>query len=143
SWILNDLSNSENRSNMAMGIIKIYLTQYQNKWQEILNSLAPKKFISKSSMLNELNILSKKENPLMNFIKIVSVNTNLNDATLLTQAYNLGVNAAEIKTSFMGITSSFDSYHKIIEQNSILNTGATAVGLDVGSHQKTMELINT
>ncbi|MBT0827114.1 type VI secretion system membrane subunit TssM, partial [Campylobacter lari] len=58
SWILNDLSNSENRSNMAMGIIKIYLTQYQNKWQEILNSLAPKKFISKSSMLNELNILS-------------------------------------------------------------------------------------
>ncbi|MBT0816500.1 ImcF-related family protein, partial [Campylobacter lari] len=143
SWILNDLSNSENRSNMAMGIIKIYLTQYQNKWQEILNSLAPKKFISKSSMLNELNILSKKENPLMNFIKIVSVNTNLNDATLLTQAYNLGVNAAEIKTSFMGITSSFDAYHKIIEQNSILNTGATAVGLDVGSHQKTMELINT
>ncbi|EAJ1270487.1 type VI secretion system membrane subunit TssM [Campylobacter lari] len=143
SWILNDLSNSENRSNMAMGIIKIYLTQYQNKWQEILNSLAPKKFISKSSMLNELNILSKKENPLMNFIKIVSVNTNLNDATLLTQAYNLGVNAAEIKTSFMGITSSFDAYHKIIEQNSILNTGVTAVGLDVGSHQKTMELINT
>ncbi|EFR7980671.1 type VI secretion system membrane subunit TssM, partial [Campylobacter jejuni] len=143
SWILNDLSNSENRSNMAMGIIKIYLTQYQNKWQEILNSLAPKKFISKSSMLNELNILSKKENPLINFIKIVSVNTNLNDAALLTQAYNLGVNAAEIKTSFMGITSSFDAYHKIIEQNSILNTGAAAVGLDVGSHQKTMELINT
>ncbi|EAL6693329.1 type VI secretion system membrane subunit TssM, partial [Campylobacter jejuni] len=98
SWML-DNNFKENKNTLTMGILKLYLSEYQNAWQNLLASLQPVRYNTKEAMLNELNILSKKENPLYSLLKIVSSNTNLNDAVLLTQAYNLGLNAGEIRSN--------------------------------------------
>ncbi|WP_246023094.1 ImcF-related family protein [Campylobacter estrildidarum] len=115
-------TSKENKNHITMGILKLYLNAYQS-WQNILFYLSPVRYNTKEAMLNELNILSKKENPLYSLLKIISSNTNLNDATLLTQAYNLGLNAAEVKSSFINISNKFAPYHKLLNKNAILSVG--------------------
>lgn len=79
----------------------------------------------------------------MSLIKIVSANTKLNDALFLREAYSIGINANEIKTHFDNITYFFNAYHKIAEQDSILNSGASAVGINIADNVKIMEIIGS
>ncbi|WP_301009471.1 ImcF-related family protein, partial [Helicobacter sp. UBA3407] len=143
-WMLESIGDGltkENKSMLSMGILKLYLLEYQNKWEDLLLSLAPKQYNSKESTLNQLNILSKEDNPVSALIKIVSTNTKLNDVFLLKEAYNIGLNANEIKTHFSNITHFFSPYHKIAEQDSILSSGASAVGLNINNDVKIMEVL--
>lgn len=145
SWILqsNDNLTNENKSIVSIGILKLYLTEYQNKWEDLLSSLEPKQYSSRESTLNELNILSKKDNPVVALIKIISTNTNLNDPFLLKEAYNIGLNANEVKTNFTNITLFFSPYHKIMDTDSLLSSGASAVGLNVNNNNvKIMETLS-
>lgn len=143
SWMLEstDGLTKENKGMLSIDILKLYLVEYQNKWEDLLLSLAPKQYNSKESILNQLDILSKKDNPVSTLIRIVSTNTKLNDAFLLGEAYNIGLNANEIKTHFGNITHFFSSYHKIAEQDSILSSGASAVGLNINNDVKIMEVL--
>ncbi|MCX2683849.1 type VI secretion system membrane subunit TssM, partial [Campylobacter sp. MIT 21-1685] len=143
SWMLEstDSLTKENKGVLSIGILKLYLVEYQNKWEDLLSSLAPKQYNSKESMLNQLNILSKEDNPVLALIKIVSTNTKLNEASLLREAYNIGLNANEIKTHFSNITNFFNPYHKIAKQDSFLNSGASAVGLNINNDVKIMEVL--
>lgn len=120
---------TEDKNALAMAILKIYLDAYQNKWQSILHSLAPQKYNTKDGFLNELSILSKKENPVQTLLTIINSNTNLNDPLLLTQAYNLGLNASEIKNSFVNFTKVFEPYHQLNSQNKLVDAGTSALGL--------------
>ncbi|TKX32757.1 type VI secretion system membrane subunit TssM [Campylobacter aviculae] len=134
SWML-DYTSKENKNSITMGILKLYLNAYQNAWEKLLSSLNPVQYKTKEAMLNELNILSKKDNPLYSLIRIISLNTNLNDAALLTQAYNLGLNAAEIKSNFTNITNKFMPYHKLANKNSILSVGNIELGKNSNEEQ--------
>lgn len=141
SWMLNN-KIKENKNTLTMGILKLYLNEYQNAWQNLLASLKPVRYNTKEAMLNELDILSKKENPLYSLLKIVSSNTNLNDAILLTQAYNLGLNAGEIKSNFTNITNIFSPYHKLTNANAILSVGNIEVGKN-SNEEKILDTLNT
>lgn len=140
SWILNHTSK-ENKSALTMGVLKLYLNAYQNAWRNLLASLSPVKHNTKEAMLNELEILSKKENPLYTLLEIISSNTNLNDATLLTQAYNLGLNAAEIKSNFINITNVFMPYHKLVNKDTLLSVGNINIGKG-SDEEKILDTIN-
>ncbi len=126
----------------SIGILKLYLNEYQNAWQNLLASLQPVKYNTKEAMLNELDILSKRENPLYSLLKIVSSNTNLNDAVLLTQAYNLGLNAGEIKSNFIGVSNAFTQYHKLVNKNTLLSVGNIEVGKGTDD-EKILDILNT
>lgn len=141
-WMLRGGISKESESVITLGILKLYLAEYQQKWLEILASISPQKYNTKSSMINELEILSKKGNPILLLIGIVSANTNLNDASLLSEAYSLGLNATEIKSNFISITNAFEPYHIIAKENSFLMTGAAAVGINSSDNEKIMETIN-
>lgn len=139
SWLFGSTIPNDDRSVASVGILKLYLSEYQHKWKDLLTSLQPKQFASQESMLNELSILSKKDNPIANLIKIISTNTNLNDALLLAEAYNIGINASEIKMLFSNLTAFFSPYHNLIEEDSAL---ATAVGLNSKNNdKKIMEIL--
>lgn len=138
AWILNS-TPEENNNVLTMGILKLYLADYQNAWQKLLASLSPVKYNTKEAMLNELDILSKKENPLHTLINIISTNTNLNDAILLTQGYNLGLNAAEIKANFINLSNVFAPYHKLVAKDSLISVG----NLEVGKNSDNESFLNT
>lgn len=137
-WMLESASK-ENKSALTMGILKLYLDAYQNQWRGLLASLAPVRYNTKEAMLNELDILSKEENPLYALIRVVSINTNLNDAALLSEAYNLGLNAGEIKTNLISITNAFTPYHKLANKDILLSVG----GLEVGKSSDSEKILNT
>ena len=143
SWMLENISNltKENKDTLSMDILKLYLIEYQNKWEELLWSLEPKQYGSKDATLNQLSVLSKIDNPLSTLIKIVTINTNLNDVFLLKEAYNTGLNTNEIKMHFGQITNTFSPYHKLIKQDSFLNSGVSAVGLSADTDTNMMEVI--
>ena len=144
SWLFESVDNltKENKDLLVINILKMHLIEYQNKWKNLLINLAPKQYASKESMLNELDILSKKDNPLTALLKIISDNTNLNDPLLLREAYNTALNASEIKTHFTNIANFFSAYHKIAQQDSLLSAGASAVGLNINNDEKIMETIS-
>lgn len=139
SWLLESADNAdkENKNLLVANILKMHLVEYQNKWENLLMNLAPKQYASKESTLNELDVLSKKDNPLTALIKIVSDNTNLNDPLLIREAYNTVPNASEIKAHFTNIANLFSPYHKIAQQDSLLNAGVSAVGLNINSSTET------
>lgn len=144
SWLLESADNltKENKNMLVINILKMHLVEYQNKWENLLMNLAPKQYASKESMLNELDALSKKDNPILALIRVVSTNTNLNDPLLLREAYNTALNASEIKTHFTNIANFFSAYHKIAQQDSLLSAGASAVGLNINNDEKIMETIS-
>lgn len=142
SWMLENTGGvtEDNKNILSMDILKLYLIEYQNQWEDLLFSLEPRQYHSKESILNELNILSKKDNPVLTLIKIVSINTNLNDVFLLREAYNMGLNANEIKTHFTSITRVFSAYHKIAEQGSFVSSSASAVGFNI-NHDTELDIM--
>ncbi|HEC1887077.1 TPA: type VI secretion system membrane subunit TssM, partial [Campylobacter jejuni] len=81
-------------------------------------------------------------NPLYSLLKIVSSNTNLNDAVLLTQAYNLGLNAGEIRSNFIGVSNAFTQYHKLVNKNTLLSVGNIEVGKGTDD-EKILDILNT
>lgn len=135
SWIMesNKEKNGDNKNAVVLGILKLYLNEYQNQWNRLLLSLEPQKYNTKEAMLNQLDILSKKENPITSLISVVSKNTNINDAFLLSEAYKLGLNAGEIKTIFANLANAFEPYHRISKENSLITAGAASVGLKSNS----------
>lgn len=145
SWIFEipDNTTKDDRNTISIGILKLYLAEYKNKWEDLLRSIEPRQYKSKETLLNQLDILSKHDNPILSLIKIVSANTKLNDALFLREAYSIGINANEIKTHFDNITYFFNAYHKIAEQDSILNSGASAVGINIADNVKIMEIIGS
>lgn len=142
SWLLNNnTALLENKSTLILGILKLYLNEYQTKWQELLTSLKPQNYKSKEAMLNQLDILAKAENPIQSLINIVSKNTNINDAFLLSEAYKLGLNAGEIKANFTNISNTFAPYHRIANQDSLLKSGASVVGVKF-DNENIMEVLS-
>ncbi|PZT47287.1 hypothetical protein B6S12_09875 [Helicobacter valdiviensis] len=142
AWLLDNPTNTqENKNTIVLGILELYLNEYQTKWQELLASLKPQNYKGKEAMLNQLDILAKKDNPISALINTVSKNTNINDVSLLSEAYKLGLNAGEIKTHFANISNIFEPYHKIANENSLLKSGATAVGLN-SSNENIMQILS-
>ncbi len=147
SWLFDDQTNIDKNAIM-LNVIKLYLQEYQDKWQTMLNAISPKKFSTKENGLNELLILSKKDNPMQSFIKAVSINTKLDDILLLNQAINLGLPSLETKNLFTSISNTFAPYHKIADEDSMiaskLNVISQKVGLESNAENtKTMDLINS
>ncbi len=143
AWIFSE--NSEHKDDkkiISIEVIKMYLEQYKNQWLHLVASINSPQYSSKENTINMLNILSKAENPITKFIRIVSLNTNLNDPALLMEAYNLGLNATEIKNNFLNISNAFASYHEIAQQNSLLSNGVSAVGINIKNDTKIMEVIS-
>ncbi|PAF46721.1 hypothetical protein BKH41_08680 [Helicobacter sp. 12S02232-10] len=144
TWLLGaQASKADNDEiSLSMGIIKLYLQEYQQKWQNILDGIKPKPFYTNEVGLIELGILSKKSNPIKNLIGIVSKNTKLDDNALLKHASNLGLPTAEIKNSFVSLANAFDIYHKMAAQDSLFTSGINTLGSKVGmdvSHQSIMD----
>lgn len=137
-------TKTSDKNLLTTGILKIYLDKYQNKWQEMLDSLAPQKYSTKDGTLNELSILAKAENPVQALIKTVNINTRLNDPILLTQAYNLGINATEIKNSFASFSKVFEPYHKLYGQNNLVDIKASGIDLNANAKDepKLMEILS-
>lgn len=129
-WCLTQVSDSKDIKALQMDIINIYLAKYQQKWQDILLSITPKKYSSKEGVLNELNILSNVENPLNALIKIVSNNTHLNDVLLLNYAYSLGLPSSDIKAKFTAISNHFKPYYDFIDEESFLDSKINSLSKD-------------
>lgn len=122
AWVFDGLSSKKESKNfIILNIIKLYLEQYKEQYKNLLLNLAPQRYISKEALLDNLNILASKENPIKALIEIININTNLNDALLLGQAYNLGVNASEIKTIFMSVSNYFSAYHTLLDNKSLID----------------------
>ncbi|MBK1991865.1 type VI secretion system membrane subunit TssM [Campylobacter sp. 2018MI35] len=129
-WVFDGLnSKKESKNFIILNIIKLYLEQYKEQYKNLLLNLAPQRYTSKEALLDSLNILASKENPIKALIQIINTNTNLNDALLLSEAYNLGINASEIKTAFMSVSNYFSAYHTLLDNkgliDNILNTNNT------------------
>ncbi|WP_394977782.1 type VI secretion system membrane subunit TssM [uncultured Helicobacter sp.] len=122
TWCLDHASDSKDIKALEMDILTIYLGQYQQKWQDILSALTPKQYFNKDGMLHELQILSSVENPLNTLIKIISDNTDLNDALLLNDAYSLGLPSSDIKTKFVTISNYFKPYYDFSKKESFLDS---------------------
>lgn len=146
SWLLEDVATNiikdDDRNLISMGIIKFYLQEYQLKWQTLLDNLTPKSFSTKEVGLNRLLALSKKPNTINRLIDIVSFNTNLNELLLFKSAYELGLLASEVKSSFATLSNAFAGYHKIAKEDSLVSDLSQKVGLEDSTNLKTMEIIN-
>lgn len=131
SWSLDETSNVDQKS-LTIDIIGIYLSQYKQKWQDILLSIAPKRHLTKEAILNQLQILSSPNNPVNNLAKIVSENTYLNDALLLNYAYSLGLPSTDIKSQFTAISQQFEAYYDFTRQQSFFDSQMSLVSQKAG-----------
>lgn len=129
-WALNinneDIIEQDNTA-LSVGIINLYLQEYQQKWQNVLENIKPKRFKANDSGLNVLTILSKSSNPVKNVIDVVSLNTNLTDSSLLKHASNLGLPTSKIRSNFNILSDAFTPYHNIARQDSFFSQGIDAV----------------
>ncbi|RDU62931.1 type VI secretion system membrane subunit TssM [Helicobacter didelphidarum] len=146
TWLLEDVATNiikdDDRMVLSIGIIKLYLQEYQLKWQNLLDNIKPKPFSTKEAGLNRLLTLSKKQNAINLLISAVSSNTNLNDPLLFKSAYEIGLPAAEIKNIFATLGNAFVGYHDIAKEDSLVSDLSQKVGLEDTSNLKTMEVIN-
>ena len=122
AWDLAQPLDSKELKTLQMDIITIYLTQYQQKWQDILSALVPKQHTTKSGVLSQLQILSHPQNPLNALMKILSDNTYLNDTLLLNYVYSLGLPSSDIKTKFATISNHFKPYYEFVGEESFLDS---------------------
>ena len=89
SWLmdtnssLKDISSNEKKE-LSIAVVELYLQNYADKWNQILRAIEPNEFATKKEVIDELEILSKRENPLNSLIKLTNQNTNLNDVNLQT-----------------------------------------------------------
>lgn len=145
SWLLGDkgvIDAEKNKIALSLDVIRLYLQEYQQKWQKVVENIQPKPFSSNEAGLNILNNLAKSNNPIKNLVEIVSKNTDLMDTSLLKHAANLGFPTAEIKNSFTTLSDAFTAYHDIAKQNSLLNKGIDAIGTKTGAKQENVKIMD-
>ena len=118
SWLmetnssLKDISSNDKKE-LSIAVIELYLQNYADKWSQILREIEPNEFTTKKEVIEELDILSKRENPLNSLIKLTNQNTNLNDENLLKYIYSLGFASSEIKRVFSDFSAKFTNYHTL------------------------------
>ena len=118
SWLmetnssLKDISSNDKKE-LSIAVIELYLQNYADKWSQILREIEPNEFTTKKEVIEELDILSKRENPLNSLIKLTNQNTNLNDENLLKYIYSLGFASSEIKRVFSDFSAKFTNYHAL------------------------------
>ncbi|OSQ23349.1 hypothetical protein CCON61_07165 [Campylobacter concisus] len=118
SWLmetnssLKDISSNDKKE-LSIAVIELYLQNYADKWSQILREIEPNEFSTKKEVIEELDILSKRENPLNSLIKLTNQNTNLNDENLLKYIYSLGFASSEIKRVFSDFSAKFTNYHTL------------------------------
>ncbi|WP_219809461.1 ImcF-related family protein, partial [Campylobacter concisus] len=88
TWLMETNSSvkdisSNDKKELSIAVIELYLQNYADKWSQILREIEPNEFSTKKEVIEELDILSKRENPLNSLIKLTNQNTNLNDENLL------------------------------------------------------------
>ena len=125
--IKNDEIEKQDNVVLSVGIINLYLQEYQQKWQNVLENLKPKRFNSSDSGLNILAVLSKPSNPVRGVIEVVSSNTDLINSPLLKHASNLGLPVSKIRSNFSILSDAFTPYHNVAKQDSFFNQGIEAV----------------
>lgn len=150
-WALNisqeDIKDQDNTA-LSVGIINLYLQEYQQKWQQVVENVKPKRFSTNDSGLSILAILSKPSNPVRGVIEVVSTNTDLINSSLLKHASNLGLPTSKIRNNFSILSDAFIPYHNIAKQDSFFNQGLDAVsakaGVETGEKQvKIMDKMST
>lgn len=134
-WALNikaeDIEEQDNTV-LSVGIINLYLQEYQQKWQQVLENVKPKRFAGNDNGLSILAILSKPSNPVRNLIDVVSTNTDLINSSLLKHASNLGLPTSKIRSNFNILSDAFTPYHKIAKQDSLFSQGVDTVSTKAG-----------
>lgn len=134
-WTLNIKNNEiEEQDNIALsvGIINLYLQEYQQKWQSVLENIKPKRFSGSDNGLSILTTLAKPSNPVRGVIDVVSTNTDLINSSLLKHASNLGLPTSKIRSNFSILSDAFTPYHNIAKQDSFFNQGLDAVSEKTG-----------
>lgn len=111
AYVMNEQIINSVQKDLMLDIMKIHLTKYQAEWLRVLDSINPKN----NNILDQLSILSKKQNPIYEIIKNVDYNTTLNDEEFLMKIYALGLNATDIKNIFFNTTDMFSQYHKLLD----------------------------
>ncbi|WP_314979351.1 type VI secretion system membrane subunit TssM [Campylobacter rectus] len=129
-WLFQDerasnLDTNEDKTNLRLSIANLYLQKYRSRWITVISGIMPKKFSSRKETLDELEILSKVENPVNSLVNTLNTNTLLADETFLKYIYGLGYPSTEIRKLFSNFSSDFSSYHALSDsskENGILNT---------------------
>lgn len=120
-----NLDTNEDKTNLRLSIANLYLQKYRSRWITVIGGITPKKFNSRKETLDELEILSKVENPVNSLVNTLNTNTLLADETFLKYIYGLGYPSTEIRKLFSNFSSDFSSYHALSDsskENGILNT---------------------
>ena len=120
-----NLDTNEDKINLRLSIANLYLQKYRSRWITVIGGITPKKFNSRKETLDELEILSKVENPVNSLVNTLNTNTLLTDETFLKYIYGLGYPSTEIRKLFSNFSSDFSSYHALSDsskENGILNT---------------------
>ena len=121
-WYLGEIQQDDEK-NLDVKIIEIYLNDYKQKWEYILQAIKPKRHNEKNALLNELGILSEPTNPINNLIELINDNTHLNDAILLSYVYGLGLSSnKDIKTQFTAIGNHFKEYYDLTNKESFIDS---------------------
>ena len=124
SWLMDTNSSlkdigSNEKKELSIAVVELYLQNYADKWNQILRAIEPNEFATKKEVIDELEILSKRENPLNSLIKLTNQNTNLNDENLLKYIYSLGFASSEIKRVFADFSTKFTNYHALNSDGSL------------------------
>ncbi|WP_050771513.1 type VI secretion protein IcmF/TssM N-terminal domain-containing protein [Campylobacter rectus] len=120
-----NFDTNEDKTNLRLSIANLYLQKYRSRWITVIGGITPKKFNSRKETLDELEILSKVENPVNSLVNTLNTNTLLTDETFLKYIYGLGYPSTEIRKLFSNFSSDFSSYHALSDsskENGILNT---------------------
>ena len=120
-----NFDTNEDKTNLRLSIANLYLQKYRSRWITVIGGITPKKFNSRKETLDELEILSKVENPVNSLVNTLNTNTLLTDETFLKYIYGLGYPSTEIRKLFSNFSSDFSSYHTLSDsskENGILNT---------------------
>ena len=116
-WLFQDerasnLDTNEDKTNLRLSIANLYLQKYRSRWITVIGGITPKKFNSRKETLDELEILSKVENPVNSLVNTLNTNTLLTDETFLKYIYGLGYPSTEIRKLFSNFSSDFSPYQE-------------------------------
>ena len=78
-----NFDTNEDKTNLRLSIANLYLQKYRSRWITVIGGITPKKFNSRKETLDELEILSKVENPVNSLVNTLNTNTLLADETFL------------------------------------------------------------
>ena len=51
------------KKELSIAVVELYLQNYADKWNQILRAIEPNEFATKKEVIDELEILSKREKP--------------------------------------------------------------------------------